>query len=73
MAFLEFFLAAAWARVVAANIFQRVTHRLCMAVTTAGTVHVALLLGVFMLGGVVVLAIWTVNVGFLLHGAYSGM
>jgi hypothetical protein len=44
-----------------------------MAVTTAGAVYVALLLGVFMLGGVVVLAIWTVNVGFLLHGAYSGM
>jgi hypothetical protein len=73
VAFLEFFLAAAWARVVAAYIFQRVTHRFCMAVTTAGAVYVALLLGVFMLGGVVVLAIWTVNVGFLLHGAYSGM
>jgi hypothetical protein len=73
VAFLEFFLAAARARVIAANIFQWVAHRLCVGVAAVGTMHVALLVAVLMLVSVIVLAVGTVNVGLLLHGLYSGM
>lgn len=75
VAFLELFLTAAWARIIAANIFQRVAHRLWVRMAAVGTMHVALVVAVLMLVVVVVivLAVWTVNVGLLLHGAYSGM
>ena len=72
VAFLEFFLAAAWARVVTANIFQCVTHRLDVGVAAVGAMYVTLVVAVLMLLVVVVLAIGAVDVGFLLHGAYSG-
>ena len=75
VALLEFFLAAARAKVIAANILQRVTRRFCVRVTAVGAVHMALVVAVLMLliVVVVVLAIGAVNVGFLLHGVYSGM
>jgi hypothetical protein len=73
VALLEFFQAAAWARVIAANIFQRVAHRRFMGVAAVWAMHVALVVGMLMVVSVVVLAIWAVDVGFLLHGVYSGM
>lgn len=72
VAFLEFFLAAAWAKIIAANIFQRVAHRFCMRMAAVGTMHVALVVAVLIVV-VVVLAVGAVNMGLLLHGAYSGM
>jgi hypothetical protein len=73
VAFLEFFLAAAWAKIIAANIFQRVAHRFCMRMAAVGAMHMTLVVAVLMLLIVVVLAVGAVNMGLLLHGAYSGM
>ena len=72
VAFLEFFLAAAGAGVIAANIFQWVAHRRLVGVAAVWAMHMALVVAVLMLVVMVVLAIGAVNVGFLLHGAYSG-
>jgi hypothetical protein len=71
----EFFQAAAWARVIAADIFQWVTHGLFVTVAAAGAMHVTVVVAVLvaMIVIMLVLAIRAVNVGFLLHEAYSGM
>jgi hypothetical protein len=75
VALFKFFQAAAWARVIAAHIFKRVTYWLFVGVTAAWAMYVAIIMNMLMavIMRVVVLAIWAVNVGFLLHGAYSGM
>ena len=73
VALLEFFLAAARAKVIAAHIFQRITRRFCVRMAAIGAVHMTLVVVVLMLLLVLVLAIGAVNVGFLLHGVYSGM
>jgi hypothetical protein len=73
VALLEFFLAAARAKVIAANILQRVTRRFCVRVAAIGAVHMTLVVVMLMLLIVIVLAVGAVNVGFLLHGVYSGM
>jgi hypothetical protein len=75
VALFKFFQAAAWARVITAHLFQRVTHGLGMRVTAAWTMHVAVIVSMLLavIMWVIVLAVWAVNVGFLLHGAYSGM
>lgn len=66
MAFLEFFRAAAWAGIIAADIFQGIAQRL-LAVIAVRAVYVALVsVGVVMLGMV---AVRTVDVGFVVHGA----
>jgi hypothetical protein len=70
---LEFFQAAARASVIASDIFQWVTHGLFVAVAAAGAMHVTVVVAVLVAVIMVVLAIWAVNVGFLLHEAYSGM
>ena len=44
-----------------------------MGMATAWTVYVAIILGVRMAVIVIVLAVGAVNMGFLLHKAYSGM
>jgi hypothetical protein len=67
VALLEFLLAAAWAWVVAANIFQRVTYRLLMAVVAVWAMHVAMLMLVVRMV-VVVIAVGAVDVVLLGHG-----
>lgn len=71
MAFLEFFLAAAWARVVAANVFQRVAHRFLMAMIAVWTMYVAVIMAVGVI--VVMIAVRAVNVFLLGHASYSWM
>ena len=68
VALLEFLAAAAGARVVAANVFQRIAHRLLVGVTAVRAMHVAiaLVMGVIMLVMIVV-AVRAVNVGLLGH------
>jgi len=65
MAFFKLFTAAAWARVVATNVFQRIAHRLLCAVVAVRAVHMAVIVMVVMI--MVVIAVGTVDVGFLAH------
>jgi hypothetical protein len=71
VAFFKFFLTAAWAGIITTDIFQWIAYRLFVGVTAAWAVDMAVIMGVRVI--VIVLAVWTVNVRFLLHGAYSGM
>ena len=64
MALLEFFLAAARARVVAADVLQGVAHRLLVAVVAVRAMHMAVIVVVMV---VVVVAVGTVDVGLLAH------
>lgn len=68
MALLEFFAAAAWARIVAANVFQFVAHGLLgrVAAMRAMYVTVVVVMGVIMVIMIVV-AVWAMNVGLLGH------
>jgi hypothetical protein len=63
MAFLEFLLAAARARIVAANVLQGVAHRLLMSVAAVRAVYVAVVVVMVM----VVIAIGAMNVVVLVH------
>src|SRR3989338_1465846 len=63
VAFLEFLRAATGAGVVAADVLQGVAHRF-LAVAAVGAMHMALMLIV----PVVMVAVGTVDVGFLAHG-----
>jgi hypothetical protein len=65
VALLELFLAAARARVVAANVLQGVTHRLLMAVVAVRAVYMAVV--VIMLMIVTVVAVRAMNMGLLGH------
>jgi hypothetical protein len=71
VAFLEFLLAAAWAGIVAANVFQGVARRLLVAVVAVWTMHVAVIMAVGVI--VVVIAVRAVDVFLLGHASYSGM
>lgn len=66
MAFLEFFLTAAWAGIVAANVFQGVAHRLLVSMVAVRAMHVTVLMImlVIVLGMV---AVGAVYVGLLVH------
>jgi len=67
VALLEFLLAAAGARVVAADILQGIAHRLMMAVVAMRAVHMAVIMVI-----VVVVAIRAVNVGCVAHEVTPG-
>ena len=71
MAFLEFLLAAAWAGVVAANVFQGIARRLLVAVIAVRAMHVAVIMVMSVI--MVVIAIRAVDVFLLGHASYSGM
>ena len=70
MAFLEFLVAAAWARIVATYVFQRVTHWLLMGMTAVRAMDVAVLVVVMIM---IVVAIRTMNMGLLVHRVYSAI
>ena len=69
MALLEFLLAAAWAWIVAANVFQRIAHRILMAVVAVGSVPMAVAVVMLM----VMVAVRAMDMGFVGHCSYSGM
>lgn len=62
MAFLEFLLASARARIVTTDILQRVTHRV-MAVVAVRAMDMRMVVTVIM----VVIAIGTMHMGFVIH------
>lgn len=70
MAFFEFLGAAARAGIIAANIFQRVTCGLLMAVIAVWAVYVTVIMAVVIM---LVVAVGAVNVVLLGHAVYSGM
>jgi hypothetical protein len=65
VALLEFLLAATRARVVAADVFQRIANRLLMAVIAMRAVHMAVVVIVVMIVSVV--AVGAMNMGLLSH------
>ena len=65
VALLEFLLAAAGARIVAANVLQGVTHRRLMAVVAVRAVHMAMVVIVRVI--MIVVAVRAMNVGLLGH------
>lgn len=70
VALLEFLLAAAWARIVAAYVFQLVAHWLLMSVTAVRAMDVAVLVIVMAMIVVMVMvmvAVWAMHVGLLVH------
>lgn len=72
MALLEFFLAAAWARIVAANVLQRVAHWLLMSVAAVRAVDMAVIVAVIVavvviMVIVIVVAVRTMDMGLLSH------
>ena len=68
MALLEFLLAAAWARVVTADILQCVAYRLLMAMVAVRAMYMAVIVMI-----VIMVAVGAVDVGLLSHDAHSGM
>jgi hypothetical protein len=70
VALLEFFLAAAWARIVAANVLQRVAHWLLMSVAAVRAVDMAVIVAVVVvviMVIVIVVAVRTMDMGLLSH------
>lgn len=65
VALLELLVAAARARVVAANVFQSVAHRLLVAVVAVWTVHMAVVMIMLMI--VIVVAVRAMNMRLLSH------
>jgi hypothetical protein len=74
VALFKFFQAAAWARIITAHIFQWVTYWFFVGMTAAWAMDVAVVVRmlVAVIMGMLMLAVGAVNVGILLHGAYSG-
>lgn len=69
VAFLEFLVAAAWAWIVAANVFQSIAHWLLIRMATVRAMDVAMLVVVVVLFlmVMVVVAIWAMHMGLLVH------
>ena len=65
VAFLEFLVAAAWARIVATNVLQGIAHRLLVSVAAVRAVDMAMLVIVMVM---IVVAIRAVHVGLVAHG-----
>ena len=72
MALLEFLLAAARARVVAANVFQRIAHRLLVSVAAVRAVDMAMVV-IMVIVIVIVVAVRTMDMGLLSHRCRSGI
>jgi len=72
MALLEFLLAAARARVVAANVLQGIAYRLLGSMVAVRAVHMAVIVMMIMIMVVIVVAVRAMNVGLLGHAGHSG-
>jgi hypothetical protein len=75
VALLEFLAVAAWARIVAAHVFQGVAHRLLVSVAAVRAVYMAMVVIMVVVMGMImiVIAVWAMNVGLLGHRVYSGI
>jgi hypothetical protein len=74
VALLEFLAVAAWARIVAADVFQGIAHRFLVSVAAVRTVDMAVVVVVIMLVMVmIVVAVRAVDVGLLGHRCCSGI
>ena len=74
VALLEFLAVAAWARVVAADVFQGVAHRFLVDVAAVRTMDMAVVVIMIMLVMVmIVVAVRAMDVGLLGHRGYSGI
>ena len=71
MALLEFLAVAAWARVVAADVFQGVAHRFLVGVAAVRAVDMAMV--VIMMVVMIVVAVRAMDMGLLGHQGYSGI
>ena len=71
MALLEFLAVAAWARVVAANVFQGVAHRFLVGMAAVRAVDMAMV--VIMMMVMIVVAVRAMDMGLLSHRLYSGI
>ena len=67
VALLEFLLAAARARIVAADVLQRVAHRLLVSVAAVRAVDMAVVVIMVILVIVIVVAVRTMDMGLLSH------
>lgn len=72
VALLEFLVAATWAGIIAANVFQRVAHRLLMGMAAVWTVHMAVIVIVVVMV-VIMVAIGAMYMGLLVHLGISGI
>ena len=70
VALLEFLVAAAWARIVAANVLQGIAHRLLVSVAAVRAVNMAVLV-IVMIMVMIVVAIRAMDMGLLVHRGYS--
>ena len=68
VALLEFFVAATWAGIIATYVLERVAHWLLRFVIAMWAMHVAVVMGMIVVV-MIVIAIGTVHVGLLVHGA----
>jgi len=75
VALLEFLAVAAWARVVAADVFQGVAHRFMVSVAAVWAVDMAMVVIMLVVGVIVmiVVAVWAMDMGLLGHRGYSGI
>jgi hypothetical protein len=67
VALLELLAAAARARIVAADVFQRVAHRLLVSVAAIGAVHMAMVVIMLVVMSMIVVAIRAMDMRFLGH------
>ncbi|GLH18560.1 hypothetical protein BR1R3_13010 [Pseudomonas atacamensis] len=71
VALLEFLAVAAWARVVAADVFQGVAHRFLVGVAAVRAVDMAMV--VIMMVVMIVVAVRAMDMGLLGHRGHSGV
>jgi hypothetical protein len=73
VALLEFLAAAARARIVTADIFQRIAHRLLVSVTAIGAVNMAMVVIMVLVMAMIVVAVRAMDMRFLGHRGHSGI
>lgn len=76
VAFLEFLVAAARARVITTDVLQGIAHGLLMSVAAIGAVNMAVIVVVvvmIVIVIVIVIAIRAMHVGLLVHRVFSGI
>ncbi len=73
VALLEFLAVAAWARVVAADVFQGVTHRFLVGVAAVRAMNVAMVVIMVVVMVMIVVAVRAMDVRLLGHRGHSGI
>ena len=73
VALLEFLAVAAWARVVAADVFQGVAHRFLVSVAAVRAVNMAMVVIMVVVMVMIVVAVRAMDVGLLGHRVCSGI